>query len=320
VKTAKELLAASEATADKLFHRGIQDTDAVQIQQANAATETRRAELLSAEYKLGDLSDQLKDLMNDPDYPVSGASMIVPADPQIETELHFDVDEQIETALDNRLELGQQQVRIASSEIAIKVAKNNLLPTLNLQGSVTVDGLGQNVGQAFDKQGDFNHIGFVAGFQFEYPLGNRAGRAIWQRALAQRDQAIASYGSLAEKVAVDVKAAARAVTSNWKILGAARDSRFSYEKTLAALQQQQDAGSPAGSYNPEAVQLRLQVQEQLASAEQFEHEAMYNYSFAIASLEKAKGTILRYNNVMMEEEQLPLGPKRQWGGPKRELP
>ena len=187
VQTAKDLLAASESTADKLFHRGIQDTDAVQIQQANAATETRRAELLSAETKLGDLSDQLKDLMNDPDYPVSSAAMIVPADPQIETELHFDVDEQIETALDNRLELGQQQVRIASSEIAIKVAKNNLLPTLNLQGSVTVDGLGQNVGQAFDKQGDFNHIGFVAGFQFEFPLGNRAGRAIWQRAPLLRD-------------------------------------------------------------------------------------------------------------------------------------
>ena len=129
---------------------------------------------------------------------------------------------------------------------------------------------------------------------------------------------MASYGSLSEKVALDVKAAARQVRDSWKILGAARDSRFSYEKTLAALQQQQDAGSPEGSYNPEAVQLRLQVQEQLASAEQSEHQAMYNYSFAIASLEKAKGTILRYNNVIMEEDQLPLGPKRQWGGPKHE--
>ena len=76
------------------------------------------------------------------------------------------------------------------------------------------------------------------------------------------------------------------------------------EKTLADLQRQQDAGDLP--FTSESVQLRLDYQERLAQAEQDEHQAMYDYSFAIATLEKAKGTILRYNNVVMEEEQMPL--------------
>ncbi len=310
VATLERLVAASEETTDKLFHRQVQDTSSVEIQQANAATESRKAELRSAQSKLSDLSDELKDLMNDPKYPVSGSSMIEPADDQIETELHFNLDDQIEAGLENRLELGQQQVRISSSETAIKVAKNNLLPTLNLQGSVTVDGLEQDIGAAFAKQADFNHIGFVAGFQFEFPLGNRAARAIWQRALAQRDQAIASYGSLVEKVAKDIKEAANQVQTSWEVLAITRRARFDYEKTLADLRKQYDAGSIP--INSETVQTRLDYQERLAAAEQAEHQAMYDYSFAIATLEKAKGTILRYNNVMMEEQQMPLGPSGQW--------
>jgi outer membrane protein len=310
IATLERLVKASEETSDKLFHRQTNDTTSVEIQQSNAATDSRRAELRAAQAKLGDLSDELKDLMNDPQYPVSSSSLIEPADPQIEDELHFDLDEQIEAGLENRLELGQQQMRIKSSETAIKVAKNNLLPTLNLQGSVTVDGLSADLGRAFEKQADFNHIGFVAGFQFEFPLGNRAARAIWQRALAQRDQAIASYGSLTEKVAKDVKEAARQVDTSWDVLRVDRNARFAYENTLASLQKQSDAGSIP--INSETVQTRLDYQERLAGAEQAEHEAMYDYSFAIATLEKAKGTILRYNNVIMEEDQLPLGPSGQW--------
>jgi outer membrane protein TolC len=304
VATQRRLVEASDQTSELLFHRQQNDVTAVEIQQANAATESRRAELQAAEQQLGDLSDQLKDLMNDPQYPVSGSVMIQPVDTPIESELHFDIDEQIEAGLENRLELGQQQVRIKSSETALKVAKNNLLPTLNLQGSITVDGLAADPGEAFSKQGDFNHIGFVAGFQFEFPLGNRAARAIMARAIAQRDQAIASYGSLMEKVALDVKAAARQVETSWRQLRYYRNARFGLEKTLADLQRQQDAGDLP--FTSESVQLRLDYQERLAQAEQDEHQAMYDYSFAIATLEKAKGTILRYNNVVMEEEQMPL--------------
>jgi outer membrane protein len=304
VKTIERLVAASEDTTGVLFRRQSTDVSAVQIQQSNAATATRRAELAAALAHVADLSDQIKQLMNDPEYPVASSGIITPATGASDIAMHFNLDEQIETALANRYDLGQQQVRIASSEVAVDVARNNLLPQLNLQGQVTVDGISNNLADAFNSQNNFNHVGFVAGFQFELPLGNRAARAIWERALDQRQQAIDAYGRNIELVATDVKTAARAIDTAWEQLKARRNARFYNEHLLADFQRQQDAGNVPLTYD--YVNLRLQYQEQLASAEQAEHQALNDYNFAIATLQKNTGTILRYDNVILEEQESPL--------------
>ena len=44
-------------------------------------------------------------------------------------------------ALDNRLELLQQQARIDNASVTLGAAKNNLLPQLNLVGSVGANGV-----------------------------------------------------------------------------------------------------------------------------------------------------------------------------------
>jgi outer membrane protein TolC len=303
VETLQRLVAASEDTTNTLFHRQGADVTAVQIQQSNAATETRRVQLIAAQSNVANLSDQIKRLMYDPSFPVSGAALIVPADDEMDVPVQFNLDDAIETGLENRLELGQQQVRIDSADIAMQVAKNNLLPQLNFQGSVTSDGVARRLDEAFNHQGDFSHIGYAAGLQFQIPLGNRAARAIWQRALLQRQQAIDSYRGLISQVTLDVKTAARQVDTSWKQLHAARNARFAAEKFLAGLQQQQDAGT---ALTQDFVDFKLRSQEQLAQAEEAEHQSMNDYNFAIANLEKAKGTLLRYNNVILEEQQLPF--------------
>jgi outer membrane protein TolC len=214
------------------------------------------------------------------------------------------VDDQIETAMENRFELGQQQVRIESAEIAVEVARNNRLPSLTAQLQATVDGLGRNLNNAFDKEGDFNHWGYQAGFQFTFPLGNRAAAAIWQRSILQRMQAIASYAGLVNQVSLDVTTASRQVSSTWIRLSKARDSRLHFQKLLADLEIQDKSGDVPFTFD--SVNIRLNNQEELAQAEQIEHQALNDYNFAIATLEKNKGTILRYDNVILEQDQLPF--------------
>ena len=303
--TLERLVQASEETTRLLFRRQGQDVTAVQIDQANAATASRRVQLRQIRQRVGDLSDQIKRQMDDPEFPVSSSMLIDPTDAGTDAPLVFDESEQINAALDNRLELGQQQVRIDSSEVATRVAKNNLLPQLNFQGSVTSDGVAHSLGNGFSNQSDFNHIGYAAGLQLTVPLGNREARAIWQRALIQREQAIFAYKQIEEQATEDVKAALRGIDSSWDQLGLARLSRIAAADTLNGFRQQQDSG--ALPYTPDNVQLRLQFQATLAVAEQEEHRASNDYNFAIVSLEKAKGTILRYNNVMLEEAPIPVG-------------
>jgi outer membrane protein TolC len=298
VRIAEDLLGQTIGTADILIKRRGQDVTAVQINQANASVETRRSVLISARSRVRDLSDQLKRLMNDPSLPVSSNTLILPATPPVEEPIRFDLEDQINTAMEFRFELGQQQLRVSSAEIAQEVAKNNLLPQLNIVGSVSISGLGNDIDTAFTDQDDFGNISYTIGLQFEIPIGNRAARATWRRALLQRQQAVVQYQNLIDQIAFEVKTGLREVDTRWDQMIALRQARFAQEGALRAIEQRETAGEPL---TPTFVQLKLDTQERVANARSQEVEAISNYNFGLAQLEQRKGTLLRYNNIMMEE-------------------
>jgi outer membrane protein TolC len=116
-------------------------------------------------------------------------------------------------------------------------------------------------------------------------------------------QAIEQYRSNIETVAVDVKTAARAVQTTWEVSRSSRRSRFAAEDALKRIDTRESSGEPL---TPEFVQLKLQIQDALAESRQNEAEAISNYNIALSTLEKAKGTILRYDNVVLQEDPLKL--------------
>jgi outer membrane protein TolC len=279
----------------------------VQLSQANASIESRRAALIQAKARVRDLSDQLKRFMNDPEIPVSSGTLILPANAPSEEPLVFELEDQINTALENRLELGEQQLRVRSADTALRVANNNLLPRLNAVGSISVQGLENDFGRATNEQLGSTNLNYTIGLQFEIPIGNREARAIKRRAQLQRLQAIDQYANLIQQVSLEVQIALREVKTSWDLMAATRMSRFAAADSLLAIQQRQDAGE---ALTPTFVQLKLDTQERLANSQTQEVDAISNYNIAIARLEQAKGTLLRYNNIVMEEESLPYGMKK----------
>jgi outer membrane protein TolC len=300
VKIQEALLARTLETGDILFKRRTQDVTRVQISQANASIEQRRATLVRERARVRDLSDQIKQLMYDPEYPVSSPVLILPgSDPTMEP-IHFDLNEQIDAALDNRLELLQQLARVDNASVTLGAAKNNLLPQLNLVGSIGANGVAGNWDAAISNQSDINFLSWSLGLQFEVPIGNRAARAIYRRTLLQRQQAVDQYRSLIEQISLDVKTAMREVQTTWDEMVATRQASFASEDALLAIEQRKAANEPL---TPTFVQLELDAQERLANARREEAAAITNYQIGISRLEKAKGTLLRYNNVVMDEEK-----------------
>jgi outer membrane protein len=301
VRIQEELLNRTRDTADVLIKRFVAggDVSRVQVSQATASVRSREAVLIAARARLGDISDDLKRRMNDPDFPVAGDVVILSSDLPLETRIQFDPKEQIDTAMENRLELGQQQIRINSADVAVVVGKNGLLPKLDLQTTVGLQGLASSDGSALKMQTDDGHISYSFGLQLEIPIGNREARAVYRRSLLQRSQAIEQYGLLVEQVSQDVKTSLREVQTTWEELGARRQARFAASDSLLAIEQQQEHGE---ALTPTFVQLKLDSQERLADAEREEATALSNYNNSIAHLERSKGTLLRYNNVVMQED------------------
>jgi outer membrane protein TolC len=303
-KIAEDLLIETIDTADILFKRRGQDATALQINQAVASIKARSAFLIDIRRRLLDLSDQIKRLMNDPDLPVTSAVMVLPeTDPLVEP-IRFDFQDAIDTALLTRLEVGQQQLRVESAAVALQVARNNLLPQLNLVAAAGVQGLDDtwfwSATDAFDF--DNNFTGSI-GLQFEFPIGNRAARAIYARASLQRQQAIDSYAALVQQVALDVKTALRDVETNWELVVQQQQNRLAAFAALDAAEVRRRNNEPL---TPNFVDLLLNLQANYAEARRQEAQSVANYNIAIARFERAKGTLLKYNNIVLDEAAVPV--------------
>lgn len=305
------LLAETIETYRVLFERWSRGLDAskIPVSQAQSSVRARQADLIRAKQNVIDLSDELKRRMNDPEFPVASALVIVPSDPALQDPVNFDYQTSIDSAVVNRLELGQQLIRIEQARIAERVAANNKLPRVDFVGSFGFRGLGDGAGEASKNLWDWNSPSWSFGIEMEYPLGNRAARAIFERARLQRLQAIEQYRNILAQVSLDVKTSMTDIRSTWEQAAARTQSRLASREQLDLIQRQQDLGEPI---TPPFIQVKLQAQETLANEAREEAAAIANYNIAIQRLERAKGTLLKYNNVKLKEDSGAKYINRAW--------
>lgn len=302
VRIQERFLAAVEDTGQTLQQRfgAGADVSRIPLSQSDARAESARAVLVRDRARVRDLSDQIKALMNDPDMPVSGPVLILPADAPMEEPLKFDVQDQIDTALENRFELAEQHHKIDNAVITVDAAKNNMLPQLNLVGQVGTESAEKGYDRALNKIRQLNNNNFTVGFQLEIPIGNREARAIWRRTLLQYQQNVDQYRGLILQIDAEVKQAVREVHTAWNEMVQNRKAVFANQDVVRGLKQRQETGNEPLS--PTFIDLRLNTEERLAQAQRDYAQSVMNYNTAIYKLERAKGTLLRYNNIMMEEE------------------
>lgn len=304
VEVLERLLQRTENTADILIKRYGERVSREQTSDAAASVEARRATLVRARARVLELSYQLKRLMNDPELPVTSPTVLLPASAPITDPLRFTLAEQVDAAMEHRFDLAQQLLRIEAAGIVARVARNNLLPSLNLTGALGSQGIDAQGQEAWYDQNSGDNLNYRVGFQFEVPIGNRAAKAIMRRSQLQRQQAIEAYEGLVTQASQEVSQAYLDVQTSWDLMRAARQSRFAADDALGAIQDRELADPNA--YTAEFVNRKLQAQADLATQELAEIEATANYQTAIAQLERAKGTLLKYNNVLMKEESLPF--------------
>jgi outer membrane protein TolC len=296
----EDLLRRSRDTYNILLGRIGGDISRVQTSEAAVAVENRGVALIDAKARIFDQSDDIKRRMNDPEFPVAGAVLILPADQLDEIPVHFNLDDEVKTGLSYRFELGQQAIREESASVAARVAQNNLLVKLDLISTFDIQGPGQDFGHAFANQGKADFFGASVGLSLEWPLGNREARSIYRRAQLQRVQAGTQYANLVAQVTQEVKTAHRTVETAWNDIAGRRRATFQAQDALAALEEKRELGAPL---DYQFVQSILDAQDRLGEAQRQEALAVASYYANIAGLERAKGTILRYNNIVMQEDK-----------------
>ncbi|MBN1343825.1 MAG: TolC family protein [Phycisphaerae bacterium] len=296
VTITSELLAETEETYRYIDARRDFDAFAVLINNSKSAVDLRNVDLIRAIAAAKEAEDQLKALINDPKLNLSDDVEIVPVDIPEAVPLVVDRLAEIQAALDHRSELKQRELEIETARIIIGTAKNQVLPKFDAIFTYKITGLGPDWDRAFRQAADNDFNEYQVGVQFEWPIGSRKSRAALKQAKLRYEQTIAARKAQIEQIILDVNSAVRTLNTAQDAIYPAMDATDAAEKNVQATKERAERKSPS------ELQTELAGQENLAQARRTFLQALIAYNVAIAELERAKGLLLHYNNVVLEEK------------------
>jgi outer membrane protein TolC len=165
-----------------------------------------------------------------------------------------------------------------------------LLPSLQLQGSLGLNGLKDSFGSTYSQLTSGEFTSWSAALVLEYPLGNRAARSAFVQARLGYDQSTTTLLSLKRQIVSEVREAVRRIEADVRRVEATRAARALAEEQLRVERKRLEAGVTT-TFNV------LSFQRDLAAAQASEIEAITTYNQDLANLELVKGTVLEKNRL-----------------------
>ncbi len=227
---------------EKLAAAGV--VPAVQRYRAELTVNQRQAELLDADLLLRQDMRSVKIIMNRDDVPLDQHVVVKPQAPLTLTAYTFDRAGLATMAFDNRTELVQAEFELRKDEQRIRMARNALLPELDVRGSVGLLGIGTSSSGAIDSllDGEFP-AAWKIGLHLRMPLENRLATAEYQAAVIGRLQTLAKRREVMMMVAQEVYDAIDRLEIGWALVVATRKAASDAQRNLEAQRRLLQAGT-----------------------------------------------------------------------------
>jgi len=292
--SAEWLVGVGEEVRDVLAKRREFDATLAEYANAVATVEARKALVIEARRRLSEAGNNLKAILNDPNIPVGGEIDVVPADAPSDAAFQADLRKSIETALANAPLIQQALIGIDSASIGVTVADNGRLPQLDLAANIAWFGLQDDFGDSYGDitAGDF--VNYATALQFSQAIGNRAAEATYREARLRRSQAVVGYEKAVQGTVLAVKNALTDCVAYRELVEQNRTFRLAQAENLRALLVDEKT---LAALTPEFLQLKFQLQNGLALAEDQYFASLVGYQSALAALAQAMGTGLEANRI-----------------------
>jgi outer membrane protein TolC len=296
----------ANGTLEDLESRENFDALKQQIFRARAATAERKAALVRAESAVRNAEDRLKALVNDPEMNQATALEMIPSDAPITTRTPGDLAAAAAIALENRAEIQQAYLQLKSAGLRRDMSRNELLPVLNFIAETYQAGLSEDDwGAAWDDQWQASP-GYAVGLRFDYPLGNNQAEARNIRRRLEMRQLVNQIRTTMDTILLEVKVTVREVQTAYRDLIAKSQSMQAARDDLSNLTERREAMFlGANTSAPAYLEFLLESQDRRTAAEEAFLGALATYNVALVSLERAKGTLLTYEDLevkRIEEE------------------
>jgi outer membrane protein TolC len=290
----RKLLTKATRIMERLQGRRGVDVLQRQILRARAAVTSRRSEIARAAASIRNAEARLRLLVNDPALTRGTPLEVIPADVPMNDNLVYSTPETVTVGLLTRPDIAKAIREIRTNSVRLGVSKNEMLPKLDLILSGYLSGL-EGQGDIWEAKRNWfqeGEPGYSIGFRFEYPLGNRAARAMVEQKQFRLRKSLYEFKNTVE-------------TSITEIELAVREARTSYTEMLSRFQSMQSAEAEADYLSGRWQQLPgddrttaelledlLDAQERVATEEASFETARKNYMLALIEIKRSTGTLM----------------------------
>jgi outer membrane protein len=264
---------------------------AFEILNAQFGVATQQKNLIDAERALKDQVDALRVLLQ-----LNDVTDIIPVDTPFRDNYSVDEAQAIQHALASRPDLNQERVSLRTSELQLRVARNQTLPQLDFTASAAFTGLASDYGNDLGKVGSGQYPIWIAGLQLTYPIGNDAAKNDYIKSKLKVSQTQTQVKSLEESISRDVRTAVRAVRSGYLQLDVTARGRAYADEVLQAYIKKQKAGLAT-------TKDVLDVMNNQVAAQGNEIQAVTDYNNAIVNLWKTTGELLDREGITLGEKE-----------------
>jgi outer membrane protein TolC len=272
----------------------------LEILQAKSDVASREERLLNAQNLIDDNGDNLKSILNFSFDSEEGLKEIIPADsPVFEPGAENSLEEALKTALIHRPDLLAKKMELENRNIEAKYNENQTLPTLDLVGSLGLNGLS---GDSSTKNGSYDSALSEAfstdfrlwqfGINLSYPLGNRAAKSKLAIKRLEVAQLLLNIKDLEKTIVVEVREAHRQIKTDIKRVQATRVARKLAEEKLNAEEKKFKVGLST-SFNV------LEFQEDLAEEQSNEIKAVIDYNKSLNRLNQVMARTLEAHDIKL---------------------
>jgi outer membrane protein TolC len=283
----------------------------IEIYTAESEVANREADILQADRMVKNNQDRLKTILNLPIFEKGEPTEIIPSDKPVFEKKTIRIEEALATAMANRPDLKAMMINLETRKFNVSYAKNQLLPSLNLEASYWSPGIsgtqilylddnplsrvivGTIPGAAKDALQDafrFRYNNWSVGLTLDIPLNTVFTRAQYAEAKLALEQAQLRLKNQEQEIFLEIKTAVRDVEINYERVQAYRAARELAEKKLEAEQEKFKVGKSTNFFI-------LQYQNDLADARSAELRSKVDYILSQANLERALGTTFKIKNI-----------------------
>ena len=275
----------------------------IDLVTAEAEVASNEEAVIIQEAAIETAQDQLRALVMNPKQPDFWSARFVPSEQPSLAAQPINVDAAITNALENRTDIREFRKNMENTDINIRFAQNQKLPTLDLTARYGLAGV---AGTRFTRADDgslidptvrsfFDSLRDVFGNDFKtwsfgvnlsYPIGQSVADAAYAQARIQQQQERTTLANLELNIAQAVREAGRDVNTNLRRVDATKRARELAQQRLEADEKRFSVGL-ATTFE------LLQSQRDLARAKQSELRAIIEYNTALVDFEAVQVAPIR---------------------------